>query len=118
MEGNRTFHQRNPHTRIERCTTNELVDELTLTFTRPRNRTFDRFQCFNTMQQPKEPFKTFYSRLREQGAQCKFEELEEDLIKDMFITNLRNSNTQMELLYETRTPQQALIYAVNREKED
>ena len=51
-EWSRTYHQRNPHTKIERCTTNELVHELTLTLTRPRNTTFDRFQCFNAMQQP------------------------------------------------------------------
>ena len=34
-EACRTFHQRNPHTRIDRCTTNELVHELTLTFPIP-----------------------------------------------------------------------------------
>ena len=116
VEGTRTFHQRNPHSKIERCSTNELVHELTLTFTRPRNRTFDRFQCFKTMQQPNESFETFYSRLREQGAHCKFEHLEEDLIKDIFISNMRSSNIQMELLSETRNPQQALNYAVNRER--
>ena len=32
-EGCRGYHQRNPLTRIERCTTNELVHELSLTFT-------------------------------------------------------------------------------------
>ena len=115
-EGNRTFHQRNPHIRIERCTTNELVHELTLTFTRPRNRTFDRFQCSKSMQQPNDLFESFYSRLREQRAHCKFEQLEEDLLKDIFISNMRSSNTQMELLSETRTPQQALNNAVNRER--
>ena len=47
-EACRTIHQRNPHTRIDRCTTNELVHEMTLTFTRPRNITFDRFQYFTT----------------------------------------------------------------------
>ena len=36
-EGCRTYHQRNPHTIIERCTTNKLVHELSFTFTRPRN---------------------------------------------------------------------------------
>ena len=34
-EACKTFHQRNPHTKIDRCTTNKLVHELTLTFTRP-----------------------------------------------------------------------------------
>ena len=115
-EGTRTYHQRNPHTRIERCTTNELVHELSITFTRPRNTTFDRFQCFKAMQRSDESLETFYSRLRELGAHCRFQDLEEDLVKDIFISNMRSSNIQMELLSEVRTPQQALNYAINRER--
>ena len=42
-EATRIFHQRNPHTMIDLCSTNELVYKLGLTFTRPRNLTFDRF---------------------------------------------------------------------------
>ena len=116
-EGSRTYHQRNPHTKIERCTTNELVHDLTLTFTRPRNTTFGGFQCFKAMQQTNESFETFYSRLRELGAHCKFEKLE-DLIKDVFISNKKSSNIPMELLSETRTPppKQELNYAVDRER--
>ena len=72
-EGSMTYHQRNPRTKIERCTTNELVHELTLTFIRPRNTTFDQFQCFKAMQQPNESLETFYSRLRELGSHCRFE---------------------------------------------
>ena len=115
-EGTRTYHQRNPHTRIERCTTNELVHELAITFTRPRNTTFDRFQCFKAMQRSDESLETFYSQLRELGAHCNFEKLEEDLVKDIFISNMRSPNIQMELLSEVRTPQQALNYAINRER--
>ena len=115
-EACRTFHQRNPHTRIDRCTTNELVHELTLTFTRPRNTTFDRFQLFKAQQQPNESLETFYSRLREAGSHCRFEHLEEDIIKDLFISNMNNTAIQMDLLSEVRTPQQVLIYAINRER--
>ena len=104
-EGTRTYHQRNPHNRIERCTTNELVHELAITFARPRNTTFDRFQCFKAMQRLDESLETFYSRLRELGAHCKFEKLEEDLVKDIFISNMRSSNIQIELLAEVITPQ-------------
>ena len=68
------------------------------------------------MQRSDESLETFYSRLRELGAHCKFEKLEEDLVKEIFISNLRSSNIQMELLSEVRTPQQALNYAINRER--
>ena len=115
-EACRTFHQRNPHTRIDRCTTNELVHELTLTFTRPGNITFDRFQFFKAQQQPIESLETFYSRLREAGSHCRFEHLEEDIIKDLFISNMNNTAIQIDLLSEVRTPQQVLNYAINRER--
>ena len=68
------------------------------------------------MQRSDKSLETFYSRLRELGAHCKFEKLEEDLVKDIFISNMRSSNIQMELLSEVRTPQQALNYAINRER--
>ena len=115
-EACRTFHQRNPHTRIDRCTTNELVHELTLTFTRPRNITFDRIQLFKAQQQPNKSLETFYSRLREAGSHCRFEHLEEDIIKYLFISNMNNTAIQMDLLSEVRTPQQVLNYAINRER--
>ena len=97
-EGCRTYHQRNLNTRIERCTTKELVHELSLTFTRPRNLTFDRFQFFRALQQSNESLETFYSRLRELGSHAKLEHFEEDLVKDLFISNMQSSNIQMELL--------------------
>ena len=76
----------------------ELVHELSLTFTRPRNLTFDRFQFFRALQQSNESLETFYSRLRELGSHAKLEHLEEDLVKDLFISNMQSSNIQMELL--------------------
>ena len=117
-EGCRTYHQRSPHTRIEPCTTNELVHELSLTFTRPRNLTFDRFQFFRALQQSKESLDAFYSRLRELGSHAKLEHLEEDLVKDLFVSNMQSSNIQIELLSEERTAQQVLNFAVNRERDD
>ena len=115
-EGCRTYHQRNPHTRIVRCTTNELVHELSLTFTRPRNLTFYRFQFSQALQQSNESLETFYSRLRILGSHAKLEHLEEDLVKDLFISNMQSSYIQMELLSEVRTAQQVLNFAVNRER--
>ena len=115
-EARRTYHQKNPHTQIEKCTTNKLVHELNITFTIPRNTTFDRFKFFESMQQSHESLETFYSRIREAGALCKFKDLEEDLVKDLFISNMNNTSIQMDLLSEVRTPQQVLNFAINRER--
>ena len=67
-EARRTYHQKNPHTQIEKCTTHKLVHELNITFTIPCNTTFNRFNFFKSMQQPQESLETFYSRIREAGA--------------------------------------------------
>ena len=115
-EACRTFHQRNPHTKIDRYSTHELVHELALTFTRPRYITFDRYQLFTSKQHPHESLENFYSRLREAGSHCRFDHLEEEIIKDLFISNMTNIPIQMDLLSEVRTPQQVLNYAINRER--
>ena len=62
-EATRIFHQRNPHTLIDRCLTNELVYQLGLSFTHPRNLTFDRFQLITVQQNANENLETFYIRL-------------------------------------------------------
>ena len=115
-EARRTFHQKNPHTQIEKCTTHELVNKLNITFIIPRNTTFDRFKFFKSMQQPHSSLETFYSRIREAGAICKLKDLEGDLVKDLFISNMKNTSIQMDLLSEVRTPQQVLNFAINRER--
>ena len=84
-EATRIFHQRNPHTIIDHCSTNEPVHELGLTFTRPRNLTFDRYQ-----QNRNESLETFFSRLRELGSRAALGNVEEDLIKH-FIAKMNNT---------------------------
>ena len=115
-EATRIFHQRNPHTMIDRCSTNELVYELGLTFTRPRNLTFDRFQLITVQQNPNENLELFFSRLRELGSKAALGNVEEDLIKDFFIAKMNNSAIQMELLSEVRTAAQVLNIALSRDR--
>ena len=115
-EAIRIFHQRNPHTVIDRCSTNELVYELGITFTRPRNLTFDRFQLITVQQNPNETLETFWSRLRELGSKAALGNVEEDLIKDFFIAKMNNTTIQMELLSEVRTAAQVLNLSLSRER--
>ena len=115
-KASRIYHQRNPHTLIDRCSTNELIYELGITFTRPRNITFDRFQLITVQQNSNESLETFYSRLRELGSKAALGNVEEDLIKDFFIAKMNHSTIQMELLSEVRTPAQVLNFAISRER--
>ena len=116
-EASRIYHQRNPRTLIDRCSTKELIYELGTTFTRPRNKSFDRFQLITVQENSTEILETFHSRFRKLGSKAALWNVEEDLIKDFFIAKKNISAIQMELLSEVRTPAQVLNFALSRERE-
>ena len=111
QEGTRIYHQNDPHTKINTCSTYEFTHELSISFTKPRNTRYDRFQIINARQEPHESLETFHSRLRELGAKAVFGAVEQDLVNDLV-----NAAIQMELLSELRTPAQALNFALAQER--
>ena len=115
-EGQRIYQQRFPHSDIERITVFELADELSLSFTQPRNITYDRFLLFTCKQKTNEKLESFHCRLKALGAKCRLGSSEEDLIKDKFIAFMNNTDIQRELLMETRTAQEVIQFALNRER--
>ena len=115
-EGQRIYQQRFPHSDIERITVFELAHELSLSFTQPRNITYDRFLLFTCKQKQNENLEYFHCRLKALGAKCRLGTAEEDLIKDIFIAFMTNTEIQRELLMETRTAHQVLKFALNRER--
>ena len=58
----------------------------------------------------------FLHRLKALGAKCRLGTAEEDLIKDIFIAFMSNTDIQRELLMETRNPLQILHFALNLER--
>ena len=115
-EGQRIYHQRFPHSNVNTISAFELFHELSLSFTRPRNTTYDRFLLFTCKQKENEKLEIFHCRLKALGAQCRLGTAEDDLIKDLFIDFMNNTEIQSELLTETRTPAQVLQYALNKER--
>ena len=63
-----------------------------------------------------EKLEIFHCRLKALGAHCRLGTTQEDLIKDLFIAFMNNTEIQSELLTETRTPAQFLQYALNEER--
>ena len=59
-----TFHQKFPHTDLQKCTTDALVEQLKEAFTQTRKETFDRFQFFRCQQKEGETLEVFCSRIK------------------------------------------------------
>ena len=84
------FHQRFPHTDIQKCTTDPLVEQLRDAFIQTRNETFDRFHFFRCRQKEGESLEVLYSRIKKYASVCNWNHLEESLVKSIFIQDMNN----------------------------
>ena len=114
-EGRRLLTQKFPHDNIYDLTTLILWEMMEIAFIRPRNITFDRYVFFSRKQKKGETVEQFYSILKELAENCDFENREEVIIRDIFITNMLDDDIQRELLRDTVDPERALSIAVNME---
>ena len=69
-----------------------------------------------TKHKDNEKLEVFHCRLKALGAQRTLGTAEDDLIKDLFIALMNNTEIQSELLTKTRTPSQVLKYAMNKKR--
>ena len=115
-KGTNIFHQRNPDTELSKCTTDALVIQLQDSFKEIRNKTFNRFQFFRCTQNPGESLEQFHSRIKQKAALCNWEDLEDSLVKSIFIQGMSNPQIQMDLLSEDIDPLEKLHYAITRER--
>ena len=101
---------------MSKCTTDAFIEQLKKTFKEVRNKTFDRYQFFSCKQEVNEPLEKFNSRIKQKAALCNWKELEDSLVKIIFIQVMRNAQIQMDLLSEFRDPIGTLQYALERER--
>ena len=84
-------------------------------FTKVRNKTYERFVFYSCKQQKGESVESFYGRLTEQAENCSLGSEETTLIRDAFMLNMIDHETQTELLKETVEPSKALEIAIQME---
>ena len=115
MEGRRILNSKNPHIMIDVLSTAEFRKIVEAAFIRPRNITFDR-DVFLTMKQLRgKAVKHFYGKHKELAENCVFQNNEETLMRDVFITNLIDLEIQKDLLKHRVEPRQVLELKKNME---
>ena len=114
-EGRRLLTQKFPHDNIYDLTTLNLWRTMEIAFIRPRNITFDCYVFFSRKQKKGETVEQFYIILKELAENIDFENREEGIIRDIFITNMLDDDIQRELLRDTVDPERAVSIAVNME---
>ena len=80
-----------------------------------KNITYDRFVFFSSKQQKWESVESSYGRLSEQAENCSLGDEETTLMRDTFILNIQDQDTQRELLKKTGSPTKAIEVVIHRE---
>ena len=114
-EGRRIFKSKHSHFLIEKQAIKELWQAGEDSVTKVRNITYDRFVFYSCKQQKGEYVESFYGRPIEQAENCSLGSEETTSIRDAFILNTRDHETQKELLKETVEPSKALEIATQIE---
>ncbi|XP_075252665.1 uncharacterized protein LOC142344670 [Convolutriloba macropyga] len=114
-EGRRIVCSRNPPLKMDILSTVELWNIMEATFIRQRNITFDRYMLPTTKQSKGESMEHLFGKLKEISENCELGSQEDTLIRDLFIANMQDPETQRELLRETLEPDQILGLAINME---
>ena len=81
-------------------------------FTKVRNITYARFVFYSCKQQKGKSVESFYGRLIEQAKNCSLGSEETTIVRDAFIVNMIDHETQKELLKETVEPSKAIKIAI------
>ena len=103
-EGGRIIKSKHPHFQIEKEQLKELWRVMEDLFIKTINITYDRFVFFSSKKQKRESVESFYGRLIEQRENCSLGDEQTTLIRDTFILNIQDLDTQRELLKETVSP--------------
>ena len=114
-EGRRLLTQKFPLDNIYDLNTLKLWEKTKIAFIRPRNLTFDHYVFISRKQKKGETVEQIYSVLKELAENCDFENREEVIIRNIFITNMLDDDIQRELLRDTVDPKRALGISVNME---
>ena len=115
-EGQKCFSNKNSGKRTLDINFAEFWELLKTTFTVTTNLTYERFKFFCQIQKENESLEKFHETLSELAKNCTLGELESELVRDIFITNMRNVEIQKKLCIEYLTPENVLSYVIVHEK--
>ena len=115
-EGKKRFVQKNPHVEISKLEFKEMVRLAKETFEKYRSITYERYKLFNRSQEIGESLEAFHAALTAQAAKSALDSLEDELVRDLFISKMRSPSLQDTLTFETLPPEEVLKRAIKFEQ--
>ena len=79
----------------------EVVTLAKVSFDKTQSVTYERYKLFNRAQETGETIEAFHAALTAQAAKAELGTLEDDLVRDLFISKMKNVVLQDTLTFET-----------------
>ena len=114
-EGKKQFLQKNPHVKISKMSFREITELAEVSFQKVKCVTFERYKLFTRMQESGESLEAFYAALTAQAARSELGTLESEIVRDLFISKMKNMTLQDTLKFETLDPEEVLKRAIKFE---
>ena len=102
-EGKKKFIQKNPHTEVPKLGFREIVRLSKISLEKTKCITYERFKLSTRSHESNETLESFHAALTVQAAKAELGGLEEELVRDLFISRMRNVVLQDTLTFETFT---------------
>ena len=116
-EGKRVFTRKNTRVKTLAISFTEFWSLLDAAINKPPNTTFESYKVVNSKQKDRESCEQFWGALTDLASTCKTRENDEaEWIKDIFVCNMRNTDTQRKLLSARISPTEAFNQALIDEK--
>ena len=115
-EGRKKFEQKNPHIETSKLEFRNMVRLAKISFEKTKNIMYERYRLFTGAQESGEILEFFHAALTAHAATAKMGGLEEELVRDLFISRLKNTALQDNLTFETFTPDEVLKRAIKCEQ--
>ena len=111
-EGKKRFLQKNPHAEISKMTFREITKLAEVSFQKVKCVTYERYKLFTKMQESVESLGSFHAALTAQAARSELGTLENEIVRDLIISKMKNMTLQDTLTFETLDPEEVLKGAI------
>ena len=115
-EGKKKFIQKNPHTEISKLGFRDIMRVAKISFEKTKCITYERYKLFKRSHETNETIESFHAALTAQAAKAELGGLEEELVRDLFISRMRNVVLQDTLTFEIFSPEEVLKRAIKLEQ--
>ena len=115
-EGKKKFVQKNPHVEVSKLELRQMVALAKTSFDKSQSVTYERYKLFNRSQEIGESLEAFHAALTAQAARAELGTLEDELVRDLFISKMKNVVLQDTLTFETFSPEEVLKRALKFEQ--